>query len=44
MMSTLGVIIVDKPNEKSVLSLGALGLKRNADRLKERVEKMNFDV
>ncbi len=37
-------IIVDKPNEKNVLSLGVFGLKRNADRLKARVERMNFDV
>jgi len=37
-------IIVDKPEEKNVLSLGVFGLKRNADRLKERVEKLGFDV
>ena len=37
-------IIVDKADEKNVLSLGVFGLKRNADRLKARVEKMNFDV
>jgi hypothetical protein len=37
-------IIVDKPNEANVLSLGVFGLKRNADRLKERVERMDFDV
>jgi hypothetical protein len=37
-------IIVDKADEENVLSLGVFGLKRNADRLKERVEKMNFDV
>lgn len=37
-------IIVDKSDEENVLSLGVFGLKRNADRLKERVEKMNFDV
>lgn len=37
-------IIVDKANETNVLSLGVFGLKRNADGLKERVEKMGFDV
>jgi hypothetical protein len=37
-------IIVDKPEEKNVLSLGVFGLKRNADRLKQRVEKLGFDV
>ncbi len=37
-------IIVDKADEKNVLSLGVFGLKRNADRLKERVERMNFNV
>ena len=37
-------IIVDKANEANVLSLGVFGLKRNADRLKERVEGMNFNV
>lgn len=37
-------IIVDKADEENVLSLGVFGLKRNADRLKARVEKMNFDV
>ena len=37
-------IIVDKADEENVLSLGVFGLKRNADRLKERVEKMDFDV
>ena len=37
-------IIVDKQNEANVLSLGVFGLKRNADRLKERVEGMDFDV
>ncbi|MGD2171894.1 MAG: hypothetical protein PVF80_07310 [Gammaproteobacteria bacterium] len=37
-------IIVDKPGEDNVLSLGVFGLKRNADRLKNRVEKLGFDV
>jgi hypothetical protein len=37
-------IIVDKPGEDNVLSLGVFGLKRNADRLKKRVEKLGFDV
>jgi hypothetical protein len=37
-------IIVDKEEQKNILSLGVFGLKRNADRLKARVEKMNFDV
>jgi hypothetical protein len=37
-------IIVDMPNQDNVLSLGVFGLKRNADRLKERIEKMNYKV
>ncbi len=37
-------IIVNNPERPYLLSLGVFGLKRNADRLKARVEKMNFDV
>ena len=37
-------IIVDMPDQQNVLSLGVFGLKRNADRLKERIEKMNYSV
>lgn len=37
-------IIVDMADQENILSLGVFGLKRNADRLKARVEKMNFDV
>ena len=37
-------IIVSNPDESNILSLGVFGLKRNADRLKARIEKMNFKV
>ncbi len=37
-------IIVSNPDNPNILSLGVFGLKRNADRLKARVEKMNFKV
>ena len=37
-------IIVDNDAQKNVLSLGVFGLKRNADRLRERVDKLGFDV
>lgn len=37
-------IIVNNPDNPNILSLGVFGLKRNADRLKSRVEKMNFKV
>ena len=37
-------IIVDMADQNNVLSLGVFGLKRNADRLKERIEKMNYTV
>ncbi len=37
-------IIVNNPDRPHILSLGVFGLKRNADRLKARVEKMNFAV
>ncbi len=37
-------IIVNNPDNPNILSLGVFGLKRNADRLKARVEKMDFDV
>ena len=37
-------IIVNNPDEPNILSLGVFGLKRNADRLKARVEKLKFKV
>ncbi len=37
-------IIVNNPDNPNILSLGVFGLKRNADRLKARVEQMNFEV
>ena len=37
-------IIVNNPDNPNILSLGVFGLKRNADRLKARIEKMNFEV
>ncbi len=37
-------IIVNNPDKPNILSLGVFGLKRNADRLKARIEKMNFKV
>ncbi len=37
-------IIVNNPDTPNILSLGVFGLKRNADRLKARIEKMDFDV
>lgn len=35
-------IIVNNPETPNILSLGVFGLKRNADRLKARIDKMNF--
>ncbi|MDH3761256.1 MAG: hypothetical protein OEU50_09750 [Gammaproteobacteria bacterium] len=37
-------IIVNNPDTPHILSLGVFGLKRNADRLKARIEKMDFKV
>jgi len=37
-------IIVNNPDNPHILSLGVFGLKRNADRLKTRIEKMDFKV
>jgi hypothetical protein len=37
-------IIVNSPDNPNILSLGVFGLKRNADRLKARIEKMDFKV
>jgi hypothetical protein len=37
-------IIVNSPDKPNVLSLGVFGLKRNADRLRARVEKLGFKV
>jgi len=37
-------IIVSDPGQDTVLSLGVFGLKKNADRLKYRVQKLGFPV
>jgi hypothetical protein len=37
-------IIVNTPENPNILSLGVFGLKKNADRLRDRVAKMNFSV
>lgn len=37
-------IIVSNPEKPNILSLGVFGLKRNADRLRARVEKLGFKV
>jgi hypothetical protein len=37
-------IIVSDPGQATVLSLGVFGLKKNADRLKYRVQKLGFPV
>jgi hypothetical protein len=37
-------IIVNNPDKPNILSLGVFGLKRNADRLKARIEKLDFKV
>lgn len=37
-------IIVNNPDKPHILSLGVFGLKRNADRLKSRIEKMGFEA
>ncbi len=37
-------IIVNNPEQSNILSLGVFGLKRNADRLRARIEKMDFKV
>ncbi len=37
-------IIVSNPERPNILSLGVFGLKRNADRLRARVEKLGFKV
>jgi hypothetical protein len=37
-------IIVNSPEKPNILSLGVFGLKRNADRLRARVEKLGFKV
>ena len=37
-------IIVNNPEKPNILSLGVFGLKRNADRLRARVEKLGFKV
>lgn len=37
-------IIVNTPENPNILSLGVFGLKKNADRLRDRIVKMNFSV
>ena len=37
-------IIVNNPDSPNILSLGVFGLKKNADRLRARVAKLNFPV
>ena len=37
-------IILSETNQPNLLSLGVFGLKKNADRLKYRVQKLGFDV
>jgi hypothetical protein len=37
-------IIVSDPEQDNLLSLGVFGLKKNADRLKERVQKLGFSA
>jgi hypothetical protein len=37
-------IIVDNPDQSNLLSLGIFGLKKNADRLKDRVARLDFPV
>lgn len=37
-------IVVNRGDNPNILSLGVFGLKRNADRLKQRVEKLKFKV
>ena len=37
-------IIVNNPDNANILSLGVFGLKKNADRLRDRIEKLNFSV
>jgi cell division septation protein DedD len=37
-------IIVNDPEHDNLLSLGVFGLKKNADRLKERVQKLGFSA
>lgn len=37
-------IIVSTPEKPNIVSLGVFGLKRNANRLKARVEQLKFDV
>lgn len=37
-------IIVNNPDKPNILSLGVFGLKRNADGLKARIEKLDFKV
>jgi len=37
-------IIVNNPDNPNILSLGVFGLKKNADRLKSRIEKLNYSV
>jgi hypothetical protein len=37
-------IIVNNPDKPNILSLGVFGLKKNADRLRDRIAKLNYPV
>lgn len=46
-LTTQGIrdyLIVNEEDKSNVLSLGVFGLKRNADRLSEKLRKLNYDV
>ncbi len=37
-------IIINEPGKSNILSLGVFGLKKNADRQRQRIEKLNYKV
>jgi len=37
-------IIINEPGKSNILSLGVFGLKKNADRQRRRIEKLNYQV
>lgn len=37
-------IIINEPGKSNILSLGVFGLKKNADRQRQRIEKLNYQV
>ena len=37
-------IIINEPGKSNILSLGVFGLKKNADRHRKRIEKLNYKV